>query len=372
MYKKISKQNKIKLIIITPILIVFIISGCKNRNAVVDVRPPKDPRTYSWEVDTLAYPGSAQTLMRNIWGNSSKDVYAVGHNDRAFGHMWHYDGTSWTDVKLKVSQGGQLRGNIGSLSAIDGMSSSNIWAAGETLINNPSPPPNFIDSSLIIHYDGSSWKEISIEKRKRLSDIYVQSNNNIWACGDTTIYHYDGVKWTREYVPLVTPPNSSLFISKIVSNGTTAYATGTVHSNTTGDNTYYFFKRDDKGWRIVQTTQSPFSFGLGGFWISPSGKIYSVGTGLFELNGDEWMSVYFTTISFSGIYGTSDDNIFIVGTDGTTGIVYHFNGQNWKKLDQLTSNNIIYTSVWTEGTEAFICGFTLSAFPQKTIVWHGK
>ena len=359
---KIRTQSKFKSLIIASILILFAIGGCKDSGT--ETQPVKDPRNYSWSVDTLAFPNSAQTLMRDLWGSSSKDVYAVGHNDRAFGDMWHYDGTSWTDVKLKVSQGGNIQGSI-SLSAISGISGSNIWAVGDKNRINPSPPPNSIDSSLIIYFDGTRWNEVNFERRRRLADVYVQSSNNIWACGDTTIYHYDGIKWTREYVPLVTPPNSSLFIASIISNSTTAYAKGLIHNNITGNNTFYFFKRNEQGWNI--STQSQFD--IGGLWLSPSGKLYSVATGILTWNGSSWINIFSSTTLLAGIYGTSDNNIFMTGTNGT---VFHFNGQDLKLLDQLTNNKILYTSVWTDGTEAFICGFTLSAFPQKTIIWHGK
>ncbi|HED37594.1 MAG TPA: hypothetical protein ENI76_05015 [Ignavibacteria bacterium] len=369
LYSKMKISNKNKLLITVSILILFTIEGCKDSGT--DVQPVKDPRNYSWSVDTLAFPNSAQTLMRNLWGSSAKDVYAVGWNNQAFGQMWHYDGTSWTDVKLHVFQGGNIGGTIGLL-AISGISGSNIWAVGNKVHSNPTPPPNFLNNHLIINYDGTSWKEISFKERGFLPGIYVQSSSNIWASGDSTIYHYDGVKWTREHVPLVIPANSSLYISKIISTGIAVYATGTLQNNNTGDVVFYFFKRDEKGWRIVETSLTPFSFGLGGFWLSPSGKLYSVGRGLFVLNGSTWSNVFYSTTNFSGVYGTSDTNIFIAGTDGSVGIVYHYNGQDWKKLDQLTANNILYTSVWTDGTEAFISGFTLSAFPQKTIIWHGK
>ncbi len=53
---------------------------------------PKDPRTYTWTVDTIAYPGSFQTTMRAIWGSAPNDVYVVGHNERGgLGKMFHYD-----------------------------------------------------------------------------------------------------------------------------------------------------------------------------------------------------------------------------------------------------------------------------------------
>jgi len=103
------------------------VSGCKHVS-----EPPvvKSPREYTWTIDTLAYPNSFQTSMRDIWGSSANDVYVVGHNDQAFGKMWHYDGSRWEPVRLHILEGGPLP-NIGSLSAIYGFSANDIWAVGE-------------------------------------------------------------------------------------------------------------------------------------------------------------------------------------------------------------------------------------------------
>ena len=80
------------------ILLAIILSGC--RKSPVEPVIPKDPRTYTWTIDTLSYPGSAQTIMQSIWGSSPSDVYVVGHNDGGYGKMYHFDGKMWTPVVL--------------------------------------------------------------------------------------------------------------------------------------------------------------------------------------------------------------------------------------------------------------------------------
>ncbi|MGH7600460.1 MAG: hypothetical protein ACREOI_29245, partial [bacterium] len=83
--------------------------GCKKDPASPS---QKNPRELTWRVDTLAYPGSFQTLLSDIWGSSAKDVYVVGITSASLGSMWHFDGKSWTDVKLSVTQGGTIAGAI--------------------------------------------------------------------------------------------------------------------------------------------------------------------------------------------------------------------------------------------------------------------
>ena len=144
--------------------------------------PIKDPRTYTWTIDTLAYPGSFQTTMRDIWGSSANDVYVVGHNDQNRGLMWHFDGKRWTDVRLSTMQGGTIRGPI-DLSAIYGFASNDIWVVGENVFSNPDPVSGFYDASLIIHFDGATWQEVNHTKARGLTSIWGSSPKDIWMGG---------------------------------------------------------------------------------------------------------------------------------------------------------------------------------------------
>ena len=97
--------------------LLFLSMCCKDEPTKPPDDTTKDPLTYTWTIDTLAYPGSMQTTMRDIWASSPTDVYVVGHNDQNRGLMYHYDGKSWSDVKLAASQGGQILGAM-DLSAV--------------------------------------------------------------------------------------------------------------------------------------------------------------------------------------------------------------------------------------------------------------
>ena len=84
------------------IIIVFLNVSCKEEPITPPDNKVKNPREYSWTIDTLSYPGSLQTFMRDIWASSPSDVYVVGSNDQAYGHMFHYDGKNWTAVNLHL------------------------------------------------------------------------------------------------------------------------------------------------------------------------------------------------------------------------------------------------------------------------------
>jgi hypothetical protein len=344
--------------------------SCKNN----PVEPLKDPRTYTWTIDTLAYPGSFQTSMRDIWASSPTNVYVVGHNDQNRGLMWHYDGTNWTDVKLSTTQGGNIQGPI-DLSAIYGFGADNIFAVGKRIYDNPTPPPNFLDSSLIIHFDGRQWKEQRVQRGRVLKTIWGSSPSNLWTGGWTKyLYRYDGTIWKRDSLPITVQTDGFFQVDAFEGNASgEVFAIGNTHYNSLAKTIFYFFWRQKETWMLVDSfVVQPGLFqrkwGYADLWTSPSGKLYSCGGGVHEWNGASWARLFDHPNFLSRITGTSDDNIFVVGHLGT---VLHFNGQDWYQYEQFADPNNVLSSVWTDGKEVIIVGETAS-FPQKTIIFRGK
>ena len=326
--------------------------------------------------DTLGYPGSYQTLMDDIWGSSAKDVYAVGHNSQNRGLMWHYDGKKWIDVHLITSEGGQISGAI-DLSAIYGFSSTNIYAVGERIRPNPSPPPNFIDSSLIIHYDGSTWKEVNVYNGRHLNDIYGNSLSEIWAGGGgEKMYHYNGSKWEADSISISVRPDYIFQVTAISSYNSNIYLIGNSNNNSTAETITYFIKRANNKW-VLQ--DSAITSGNGSQIGLPFGErlnqsrlsnLFSNGMGgIYKYDGSSWGNFFQQTYPIISMWGTSNENIFAVGNIGR---VYHYNGTDWKQIAELNNPQTDYFAVWTDGTEAFVVGHINDGAYQKTIIWHGK
>jgi len=353
-----SKKPFIELVIVFTVLFF----GCK-----------KDPRTYSWTADTLGYPGSYQTLMNDIWGSSHNDVYIVGHNSQNRGLMWHYDGNSWTNVRLITSEGGQIDGAI-DLTAIYGFSNTDIYAVGSRIVGyNPNPPPTFIDSSLIIHYDGSTWRRVNIYNGRLLGDIYGSSSNNIWAGGwEKKAFHYDGSKWEIDSINIIIPERFFFQISSIGSYNSNIYLIGNSTNNTTAESITYFFKRVNNIW-VMQDSFSNFGgTNRFGWRLNQSSlpDLYSNGSGgMYIYNNSSWVKISNSPDPIYFMWGTSSDNIFAVSNGSRA---YHYNGTDWKQIEQLNDPKIDYYAVWTDGTEAFVVGHIYDGVYMKTIVWHGK
>ncbi|MFB0517204.1 MAG: hypothetical protein ACETWG_11460 [Candidatus Neomarinimicrobiota bacterium] len=238
----------------------------------------KDPREYTWTVDTLAF--GPQTAMERIWGSSPTDVYVVGHNAKMVqGKMFHFDGDKWDMVELSTSYGGHISGYF-DLSSVYGFASDDVWAVGERVYDNPEPPPNWLDSTLIIHYDGAVWQEAVTPPGRGITAIGGSGPQDIWAGGlYGTLLHYDGNAWTPDSIPLVDahdPDQFSYF------NLFTGHRADDLYG-------FYYWADDDGNWLLHYDGESwsllktLWSVVWRDIWLSPSGRLYSVGGGNISL-----------------------------------------------------------------------------------------
>ncbi len=338
------------------IVIVAFISlqiGCKDK--IVDP-PVKNPREYTWTVDTIAYPGSFQTMMTDIWASSSNNVYIVGHNDQPGpGTMFRYDGKNWKTTKFHQAEGGQISGAL-SLWSIYGFGPNNIWAVGHRSDYNPNPPPDHLYNSLIIQYDGVRWKEHSVSEGNILQSIWGSSPTDIWAGGVNTLLHYNGVRWS--IYPIEIPPQGIQFISISGLTASEVYMVG--YRNDVVDPidslAYLMYLFNGKNWSIIDSMiwiggPSPDKYGV--ILKNIAGVLYSAGWGVFKKQNSTWERLLSIDLSLSGVGGTHEQNIFAVGM---LSHVWHYNGVDWYQYPQFIGNYRDFSDVWTDGRQVFIVG----------------
>jgi hypothetical protein len=364
---------RIKVAFIVLIFLAASLLACFSCKKDSPPEPPttKDPRTYTWTVDTIAAPGSLQTSMRDVWGSSPRDVYVVGHNERGFGQMFHYDGYSWQMVRLVTAEGGLIPGPI-DLEAILGFAANDIYAVGERLYTNSTPPPNILDSSLIIHFDGTNWREITTVRGDLLQAIGGATPNDLWAGGAfaPSLYHISN----RQAVFLGN--DSGLAYSDFGGpEPTDIYALAYRVAATMDSTHHYLYQYNGSSWGLQSSFieafgASPPLFGSYSLWADkPSGRVYSVGGGgVFLKDANGWQRVLDSgTYPLLNVFGTSQSNIFACG-EGC--FVYHCNGTDWKQLNELRflTSSYFYSGIWTDGVEAFIVGHGAG----KSYVLHGQ
>jgi len=114
----------------------------------------------------------------------------------------------------------------------------------------------------ILHYDGSSWKEMISGTDALLYDIWGSSGNDVFAVGTNgTILHYDGSSW------------------KEMISGTTSYD-------------------------------------LWGVWGSSGTDVFAVGENgiILHYDGTTWMTSFFGSGNHQDVWGSSGENVFVVSS----------------------------------------------------------
>ncbi|MDD5307963.1 MAG: hypothetical protein PHU25_11635 [Deltaproteobacteria bacterium] len=229
--------------------------------------------------------------LSGVWGASSTDVFAVG----SYGIYLRYDGSAWSAMPALTPV----------LTKIWGESASDVFAVGGGLM-----------SSVIRHFDGSAWSQMTGGGQGQLLDVWGRSGNDVYAVGYRSIVHYDGAAWSAVDtgsvdLTLLTlkgvwgSASDDVFVvgSDVTGNtavalhydGTSwqqmdlsAFAIGAdLHSLAGRSATEVYavgasgdaglgLRWDGTGWVRMN---GPFDFSLNDVWVAPTGEIYVAGDG---------------------------------------------------------------------------------------------
>ena len=345
------------------LLIALLNTACNHSTEPLEI---KDPRAYTWTVDTLDYPGSFQTMMLRIWGSSPSNVYVVGDNDQPGpGTMFRFDGRRWSTTGFYATEGGSIAGTVEFID-ICGFASNSVFAVGDRF------DADFNRTSLIIHFNGQLWSELQAGRGDFLQCVGGADPNDLWAGGGwiSSLYHI------RNLQPQFIGTDSAMVFGDIAGADPSDLYAVAYRVSVAMDSTYhYLLHYDGVSWRMedafVETPgASPPTFGSDGLWVDgASGTFYSAGLGgVFLKTSSGWEKTLDTgPYPVLSVFGTSRSNIFAVGESR---IVYHFNGSDWKQLTefQTLTNSFYYSGVWTDGKEAFILGND----SHRSYVAHGR
>lgn len=364
----IANRPFIQLSIIPFVIILFFTAGsCHDEGGPCTICPPpiKDPSDYVWSLDTLAYPGSFQTTMVDIWGSAPNDIYAVGHNELSRGTMWHFDGNVWTSVKIAAIEGGPVVGSY-DFTAIYGFSQNDVWAVGVRFYQNQTPLPKYTDSSLIIHFDGNNWTEHKVTGGGLLTEVFGVSPDDVWVGGGYgTYFHFNGNTWTKVSM------SDSLHCRSISGFSSNDVYSLLWKSDLVGQDSIYLAHWNGNAWSIQDSFKMTGviadKFGRQRIFAL-EGELYSAGRGVFKKTNTGWENIFSPSGTFSmDVFGVSLNSLFVVGTYGGAS---YFNGQAWMGYSTLHFPSIHYQKCWTNGVEAFIVGYDDGG--SKSYVMHGK
>lgn len=151
---------------------VFAVGGAQRLDGYGDWVPFAAILHYDGATWTAMESSTTNTL-RDVWGSSENNVFAVGDA----GTILHYDGSEWSTVTSGIAP---------DLHAVWGSSENDVFAVG--------------DAGTILHYDGNTWSRMSFWSTRTgssrnmdpLYGIWGSSENDVFAVGSETILHHPG------------------------------------------------------------------------------------------------------------------------------------------------------------------------------------
>ena len=133
----------------------------------------------------------------------SADVWAVGFDNSGPDDLnepliEHWDGQTWSIVDVGARA-------IGTLYAVGGTSSKDVWAVGQRLIRTG------VRHAIVFHWDGTSWHEVPVPRLALngggLYGLDVRGRNDAWAAGAREwgerplALHWNGRRWRSVRFP---------------------------------------------------------------------------------------------------------------------------------------------------------------------------
>ncbi len=270
--------------------------GAAGSPRIVDLR--QNP--VSWH----AMESGVSYNLRDVWGSSGNDVFAVGKN----GVILHYDGSAWGEM---------VSGSYNYLRAVWGSSGNNVFAVGK--------------GGVILHYNGTQWTAMESGIADDLRDVWGSSGTNVFAVGGKgVILRYDGNSWTKAQAVTLSSLNGVWG-----SSGNNVFATGGTWAAVT------MLHYDGEKWTEMQADSNNTLYGI---WGSSENNAFAAGESgsVLHYTGSSWKKMTTGASEYlQGIWGSSGKDVFAVGMDGT---ILRYNGSGWAKLVTGVSNDLY--GVW--------------------------
>jgi len=281
------------------------------------------------------------SALYDIWGSDPDNIFAVGFfspvdplDDAVYTVILHYNGISWNDMKVAEMM---------NLDSIWGINDQCIFASGSDLTE-------------MLKYDGEQWKTIS-SNQMQTRDIWGSSENDIYAVGNDwdynydagtldrtgSIFHYDGVEWTRIYDGGMIPAGIW------GSSSNDVYVVGQRSIKMEDVPGEVILHYDGHEWTEIETEDYRYSVDIWGFSASDvfvvnnnvSSPVDFIDSTVRHYDGNEW-AVLKEGIpeAMEKISGSSGDNIYVTGraVDSDSGapqdyVTYHYDGYLWNRVE---------------------------------------
>jgi len=282
------------------------------------------------------------------------------------GKIWHWDGLTWTDISIKYTEALPGESLLFTPAAAFGFGSNDVWIAG---YRDTTYPPQPIKQGFVMHYDGTKWHGVSPPNAQNLYAMWGSSSSDMWVGGiNGGLHHFNGSVWEDYTVA------DSIWIESFAGmlNGR-LIAGGLSHNDTTGRTYYHLLEWDGVTWQVSESVLddgagTPFYVNvqvIGGQLYSPSYQ--SV---MRRVTTGSWQTVFSDPQNtFLDVGGDAANNLFVVGWSG---VIYHFDGNEWIHYDQFSNAKVDNLGIWVGGGHVFITSEEIfsqgSPWPKSFII----
>ena len=318
---------------------IFFLSSCKRSTEPISIEqgPDTTSNKFIWTADTIYAEDTYQIYLYDIWGTDENNVWAVGHSDLTRYRIWHYDGKSWKNVYVPAFY------HVPTYREIFGFGKNDFWVVGYGIKTN-------LDTAVgyILHYDGE-WHRMDNYDLPICLSVWGTSSEDIYfGCFNGLIVKYNGEEFIRyntdkdiQFRCIWGFPDSNIFAlgNKIVEIGPNRYKSIGV-----------FYQLKNNKFVLVDSAEN-YDKGFGmDLWGYDMDNFYSAIDGVYRYNNGHWDNVFHSTTIYS-IYGNATNNIFAGGYQST---FYHYNGNNWKKIN--FGDDLIDTirGIWCNDNHVFV------------------
>jgi hypothetical protein len=268
----------------------------------------------SWDSTSV---GDANMEIREIWGRSSQDVYAIEglprHYNSGPGIILHFDGSAWSEIHRSDWP----------LAGLWGSPQGDLFVSGYELLR----------------YDGASWIQMDcpLPLPYPSGPVWGSSSTDVWV---GSRLRYDGVAWRAvSDVP---------FFSGIWSSpGRAAFAVGRIQAGRgcfgEGDGIARF---DDMNWNAMGTG---FGIPIRSIWGASESDVFTVGDcgTILRFDGARWQRMESGTDRWlTAVWGSASHDVFAVGGQGT---ILHYDGSTWVPMQSGTEFTLY--GVWGSSSE---------------------
>ncbi len=227
--------------------------------------------------------------MNSMWGSSSKNVWISGYDADNSKCIYFFDGTRWSSVNYPPTYFTK------SFYAVEGSGTNNVFFVGAAGYFNPSPPPNFLDSALVLQYTNGNWIYHNIHNSSALNALCLVNENDIWAGGSNgDLLRYQGISWEHYYLG-----KEDVLINCIAAlNADNVYASGHYEKYIIGQGAYladYLYRFNGSQWNLIDSNIVSSNYNRQSYptlFRNINGSIFgSSDFGFVKMVGDAWQVI---------------------------------------------------------------------------------